>query len=252
VLTQIGDDAAVIKIGGKLMLFTTDTLVEDDHFSLKWFSPYQVGKKAIEVNVSDIAAMNGIPKYALISLCLRKDTNVEFVEELYKGIYHAAKKYGIEIVGGNMTHGREICIDVMMVGETEKPVLPSGAKIGDLICVTGNLGKGKAGLEIFKKYGEKAKKFEMVKGYLEPKARLKEAKIIGKFANAMIDVSDGLASEIRHICNFSRVGAVVYADKIPIAEATKKVAEILKAKVTDFALYGGEDFEIISQFQKNV
>ncbi|MEM5871385.1 MAG: thiamine-phosphate kinase [Candidatus Aenigmatarchaeota archaeon] len=245
VLTQIGDDTAVIKIGNKIILATTDTLVEDDHFKIEWFSPYQIGKKAMEINVSDIAAMGGIPKYALISLCLKKDSEVEFVDELYKGIYDVAKKYRFSIIGGNMTHGRQIVIDVAMLGETKKPILRSGAKIGDVICVTGDLGKSKAGLELFRKYGEEAKKCKEVKPYLEPKARLDESKIISKFANSMIDVSDGLASEVRHICELSRVGAVIFANKIPIATSTKKIADLLGMNPLDFALYGGEDFELV-------
>jgi thiamine-monophosphate kinase len=245
ILTQIGDDASVIKIGNRLMLFTTDTLVEDDHFSLKWHSPYQVGMKAMEINVSDIAAMGGVPKYALISLCLKKTSEVEFVDELYRGIYAVAQKYGFEIVGGNMTHGKQVMIDVCMIGETHKPVLRSGAKIGDRICVTGSLGKSKAGLELFKAYGDGAKRFAAAKPHLEPKARLKESGIIAQFANAMIDVSDGLAPEVGHICDMSRVGAVIYAEKVPVSSETKKAAQLLKKNALDFALYGGEDFELV-------
>jgi thiamine-monophosphate kinase len=245
ILTQIGDDAAVIRIGGGLMLFTTDTLVEDDHFSLRWSSPYQIGMKAMEINVSDIAAMGGVPKYVLISLCLKKTSEVEFVDGLYKGIYAVAKKYGFEVVGGNMTHGKQVVIDVCMIGETQKPVLRSGAKAGDLICVTGDLGKSKAGLELFRRFGAGAKRFAAAKPHLEPKARLSESKIIARFAGAMIDVSDGLAPEVGHICEMSRVGAIIYAEKIPVSSETKKAAQLLKKKALDFALYGGEDFELV-------
>jgi thiamine-monophosphate kinase len=245
VLNQIGDDTAVVSVNGRKLLFTTDTLVEDDHFSLKWSTPYQIGMKAMEINVSDIAASGGKPRYVLISLCMTKATEVEFVDGLYKGIYAAAQKYGFEVIGGNMTHGRQIVIDVCMVGETQKPVLRSGAKVGDLICVTGDLGKSKAGLELFRRFGTGAKRFGAVKAHLEPKARLKESQIISKFANAMIDVSDGLAPEVGHICEMSKVGAVIYAEKIPISPETRKATELLKAKAMEFALYGGEDFELV-------
>jgi thiamine-monophosphate kinase len=245
ILTQIGDDASVIKIGSRLMLFTTDTLVEDDHFSLRWSTPYQVGMKAMEINVSDIAAMGGAPKYVLISLCLKQTTEVEFVDGLYKGIYAVAQKYGFEVVGGNMTHGKQIVIDVCMIGETQKAILRSGAKAGDLICVTGDLGKSKAGLELFRRFGVGAKRFDVAKPHLEPKARLSESKIIAKSASAMIDVSDGLAPEVGHICEMSAKGAIIYADKIPISSGTRKAAALLKKNALAFALYGGEDFELV-------
>ncbi len=245
VRTQIGDDTAVIKIGGKFVLFTTDTLVEDDHFSPKWSSPFQIGKKAMEINVSDIAAMGGEPKYALISLCLKKDERVEWVDKLYRGIYSVARKYGFEIVGGNITHGKQTVIDVSMLGETKKPVLRSGAKTNDLICVTGDLGKSQAGLELLSKFGRKAKRFVISKSHLEPRARLKESRIISKFARSMIDVSDGLSSEVVHICKLSRKGAVIHREKIPISKQTKLAAGLLKKDPIDFALHGGEDFELV-------
>jgi len=245
VMTQIGDDTAVVKVGGKLLLLTTDTLVEDDHFSLKWSTPYQIGMKAMEINVSDIAANAGRPRYALISLCLKENTEVEFIDELYKGIYSVANKYGFEIVGGNLTHGKQIVIDVAMIGEAKKPVLRSGAKIGDLICVTGDLGKSRAGLELFMHFGEDAKRFGVAKFHLEPRCRLKESQIISKFASAMIDVSDGLAPEVGHICEMSQKGAVVYKEKIPISRQTLAAAELVKKDAYDFALHGGEDFELV-------
>ncbi|MCD6557491.1 MAG: thiamine-phosphate kinase [Candidatus Aenigmarchaeota archaeon] len=241
-LIGVGDDAAVINISGKYLLWTTDTLVENDHFSFKWFTPVQVGKKSMESNVSDIAAMGGIPKYALVSLCLRENTPVGFVDGLYRGICSVAKKYGFEIVGGNITHGSEISITVSMLGETsqENLRLRSGAKTGDFVCVTGHLGKSSAGLSLLIK-----EKKGYIKPYLEPKARLKEAQIISQFANAMIDVSDGLASEIRHICDMSKKGAVIFKEKIPISRHTTKAGKILGKDPIDFALYGGEDFELV-------
>jgi thiamine-monophosphate kinase len=250
VRTQIGDDTAVIKIGGKFILFTTDTLVEDDHFSLKWSSPLQIGKKAMEINVSDMAAMGGEPKYALVSLCLKRDERVEWVDGLYRGIYSVARKYGFEIVGGNVTHGKQTVVDVSMLGETKKPVLRSRAKVNDLICVTGDLGKSQAGLELLKKFGKKAKRFVYVRAHLEPKARLKESRVISKFANSIIDVSDGLASEVGHICELSNKGAVIHRENIPISKQTRLAAELVKKDPLDFALHGGEDFELVFTVSK--
>lgn len=245
VVTRIGDDAAVIRHGKKFLLLTVDMLVEDDHFSPAWSSPMQIGMKAMEINVSDIAAMGGEPKYALTSLCLKRDTSVEFVDGLYRGIYSAAKKYGFEIVGGNIAHGKQIAIDVSMMGETKNPVLRSTAKAGDLICVTGDLGKSRAGLEILMKFGKSLKYDRLTRPHLEPKARLKEAGIISKFANSMIDVSDGLAPEVGHICRLSKKGAVIYREKIPVSKNTRLAASLVEKDPLDFALSGGEDFEVV-------
>ena len=139
VVKGIGNDAAVLKFNKKYyLLLTTDTLVEDDHFNLKWFKPEQVGKKAIESNVSDIAAMGGFPKYALISIIMPKTTSVGFIDGLYGGINKAAKKYKISIIGGNLSSGNKISVTVTLVGFVEKKnlCLRSNAKADDLIIVT--------------------------------------------------------------------------------------------------------------------
>ncbi len=239
----IWDDAAVIKWKKNLFLvLTTDMLVENDHFSLKWSTPFQIGAKAMEANVSDIAAMGALPKYALVSIALSKKVSVKFAEELYRGFYSVARKYGFELVGGDTTHGKLIVLNVCMVGEVDKRNLRlrSDAKVGDLICVTGDLGKSAAGLEVLRK-----RKKGNVKQHLEPKARLKEAGKIAPYVNAMIDVSDGLASEVRHICEMSSVGARIFKERIPLSKNTKKLAKKVKKSPHDFALNGGEDFELV-------
>ncbi len=248
VIVGIGDDTAVLKHkANKYLLFTTDMLVENDHFNLKWSSPEQIGKKSIEVNVSDIAAMGGLPKYAVISLCLRKDTEVEVVDGIYKGIYEAAQKYKLEIIGGDTTHGDLIVINIAMLGEVEKNRLRlrSHANINDLICVTGNLGNATAGLNLLLNDIKDKRYQSILKKHLEPEAQLRKAKIISKHCNAMIDVSDGLASEVKHICEMSKTGAVIYKEKIPISALTKEAAKLVKKDAYDFALYGGEDFELV-------
>jgi len=248
-LVGIGDDAAVVRFGGKRLVLTVDTLVEDDHFSLKWFSAKQVGMKAIEINVSDIGAMNAVPLYALVSLCLRKDTPLAFVDGLYAGIYNAARKYKVDVIGGNMTHGNQIVVDIMLVGEAKgKILLRSNAKPGDLIIASGTLGASTAGLNLFLR---KMKGFNAVKKkHLEPKAQLQKAYAIAKYANAMEDCSDGLASEVRNICDASKCGAVIEWEKIPVARETEKAAKSLGKEAKDFALFGGEDFELIATVPK--
>ena len=168
IVKGIGDDTAVIKFNKKYyLLLTTDALIEDDHFNLRWFNAEQIGSKAIESNVSDIASMGGFPKYALISLILPKNTNVDFVDKLFDGINKTAKKYKTSIIGGNLTNGKNISITINMVGFVEKKnlCLRSNAKINDLILVTGNLGASRAGLELLRS----KKTGKSINYYLNPK-----------------------------------------------------------------------------------
>lgn len=251
VLVGIGDDAAVVEIKKDLQVLTTDCLVEGDHFRKEWFSAKQIGMKATESNISDIAAMGAIPKYVLVSLALPKDLDVKFVEEMYQGMWESCDKYDIDIIGGNMTRSNQVVISITMIGEADKRnlTLRSGAKPGDLIFVSGHLGNGKAGLRLFQ---ENLKGFEKVrKSYLEPKAQLDRALKIAPYINSMIDVSDGLAPEIRHICDESKCGAIIYKDKIPIDDEVRDVAKALDEDEYDYALFGGEDFELVYTVSKD-
>jgi thiamine-monophosphate kinase len=250
ILVGIGDDAAVVKTKKGLQVLTTDTLVEGDHFRQEWFSPKQIGMKAIEINVSDIAAMGAIPKYVLVSLALPKDLDIDFVDNLYEGMWKTCDKYNIEVIGGNMTHSKQIVVSITITGEVERKNLTfrNRAKTGDLILVSGYLGNGRAGLRVFQ---ENLKDFEKVKkSYLEPKAKLKSALKVASFANSMEDISDGLASELKHICEQSKCGAIIYKDKIPIKNDVRKVAKTLDEDENDYALFGGEDFELVFTVSK--
>ena len=251
VIAGIGDDAAVLRYDKKsYLIFTTDMLVENDHFSLKYFKPEQVGMKAIEQNVSDIAAMGGLPKYAVVSLALPSGIDAGFVDKLYKGVNKKAKKYMINIVGGNITHSREVVVNVAMIGLVEKKflVLRSGAKTGDLIFCSGDAGKSAAGLELVRH----RKKGKSIKKHLEPRCRLGLARKLVKVGiTSMIDVSDGVAPEIRHICDESKVGAVIYADKISMSKNTINDSKKINKNPIDFALYGGEDFELVFTASKS-
>lgn len=234
----IGDDTAVIKYGKKYLLLTCDCLVENDHFNCSWATPRQIGRKAVEVNVSDIAASGGLPKYILVSIVLTKDTLEKWVQEVYAGIKEICDKYQITLAGGDTTHGPIKMIDIFLLGETKKPILRNGAEINDLICVTGQAGGSTAGLKLFRQ-NKKVPKILRQK-HLAPKARLDIADKIARYAHSMIDVSDGIGSEVRHICEESRRGAVVYAEKIPLCpEAT-----------LEDALSGGEDFELLFTMPK--
>lgn len=251
ILVGIGDDAAVIKSKKDLEVLTTDTLVEGDHFKREWFSPKQIGMKAIEINVSDISAMGGVPKYVLVSLCLPQDLEVDFVEEMYRGMWKTCDKYNIEIIGGNMTHSNQIVISITLIGETNKDCLSlrSGAKFGDYIFVSGPLGNGRAGLRAFQ---ENIGDFNQVKKrYLEPKAQLNFAIKIAPYVNSMIDISDGLAPEVKHICDESKCGAIIYKEKIPIDYDVRSIARVLNEDEYNYALFGGEDFELVYTVSKN-
>lgn len=253
IIKGIGDDAAVINVGGKCLVLTTDTLVEGDHFSHKYFTPEQIGKKAVEINVSDIGAMGAEPKFFLVSLVLPKDIDIRIIENIYKGMWQKGRKYKIEIIGGNITHGKQLIIDICMIGEVKKKNLKlrSAAKPDDCIFVSGDLGSSAAGLNLFLK--NKKGPNQVKKRHLEPEAKFHKVKPFSKYINAMIDVSDGLASEVLRLCEQSNTGAVIYLDSVPINPATKKAAEICGKKALDYALYGGEDFELVyTVSEKNI
>ncbi len=245
VVAGIGDDAAVIRDGKGFILYTTDMMVEGDHFRREWSPPEKIGRKAMASNISDIAAMGGIPEYALVSISLRSDISVEFVESIYKGMYEVADRHGVDIIGGDTTHGSLIVINVALAGRTdgEHLTLRSGAKVGDYILVSGPLGASKAGLELLL-HGYTEPKGPIEK-HLDPGCRMDIARDVSRYANAVIDVSDGLASEVGHICEESGVGAIIYKEKIPISKETFEAARILEVSPYDLALHGGEDYELL-------
>jgi len=249
IIKGIGDDTAVLKFDKKhYLLLTTDTLVEDDHFNLSWFSAEQIGNKAIESNVSDIAAMGGFPKYTLISLTLPKNTNIDFIDKLYQGINKKCKKYKINLIGGNLSNGKNIVISVIVIGLVEKKnlCLRSNAKINDLILVTGNLGSSRAGLELLRNN----KKGKSINYYLNSKSKLNMGRKLSKHANAMEDISDGLASEVLNICSESKTGAVIYKDLVPLNKNTISDAKKVNKNPYDYALFGGEDYELVFTLNK--
>ncbi len=238
----IGDDCAVLENEEDYTLLTTDMLVEGDHFNLDWQTPWQIGWKSVVVNVSDIAAMGGFPEWGLVSIAFSGDEELEFAENMFDGMVEASERYGMKIIGGDTTHGDLLTINVAVVGRVEKENLcmRGDAEIGDLICVSGDLGKSWAGLELFR-----AGKEGYTDYYLQPECRLETARRIAPHVNAMIDVSDGLSSEVRHICEESGVGAEVEKAKVPISEKTRRAGEKLGIDPMKWALHGGEDFELV-------
>lgn len=254
VIAGVGDDVAVIKTKSeKYSLLTCDVLIEGTHFKRETITPYQLGKKAIAINVSDIAAKGGIPNQALVSIGLTKDTKVKYVEEIYRGIKEEAKKFNIDIVGGNTALSKDkIFVDIFLIGEIEPEflLLRSGAKTGDKILVTGNLGDSSAGLEIIENPDlkfEKKYKTKLKQAHLSPCPRFVEGRIIVKtnLAHSMMDISDGLSGDLAKICEESNVGALIWEEKIPISKETLAFAKSIKKSPLNFALHGGEDYELL-------
>ena len=258
----IGDDAAVLDYSDKKILVSTDMLIQGIHFDLTYTPLKHLGYKAVAVNASDIYAMNGTPKQMVLSLAISNHFSVESLEELYEGIHLACEEYGIDLIGGDTTSSRTgLCINITILGEaqTDKIVYRSTAKENQLICVTGDLGAAYMGLQLLEREkvvfdGNEQKQPDFA-GYeyilerqLKPEARkdiialLKEKEIL---PTAMIDISDGLASEIMHICKDSGVGCNIYEERIPIDYQTYKMAEELNMNATVCALSGGEDYELL-------
>lgn len=253
VIVGIGDDTAAIKVSGeKLLLFTSDSLVEDVHFKWDYASPFQVGWKALVVAISDVAAVGGNPTHCLVSLALPSDTERNLVREVYRGLKKATSKYRVGIVGGDTVRAPSFIITVSLLGEVKREniVLRSGAKPGDLIYVTGQLGSSGAGLACLKapngKVKPKIRQF-LIKKHLIPSPRLVEGQKIAssQIATSMIDLSDGLASDLHRLTEESKVGAVLWEDEFPIALATEQFAKVMGKSLLEWILYGGEDYELL-------
>ena len=255
VVVDIGDDTAALEFAhsDKLLLFTCDMLVEEIHFRRAWHPAEKLGWKALAINISDIAAMGGQPKFAVVSAALPGDTEVEFVEQLYAGLQACAQKYGVMIVGGDSVGSRQgIVLDVSLIGEVERSRLlkRSGACSGDLIAVTGPLGGAAAGLKLLQEgKGGSPESAGLINALLQPQPRLKEAQALSStgVVSAMMDLSDGLADDLPRLCQESMVGARIYAAKIPFFPACPFGPEAC----LDFALRGGEDYELLFTLNPN-
>lgn len=259
----IGDDAAVLSFGDKEVLVTTDLLLEGIHFDVRYVPLKHLGYKAAIVNFSDVYAMNGIPKQITVSLGLSSRFTVEHVEQIYEGIRLACEIYGVDLVGGDTSASASgLVISVTCIGEADKDdiVYRSGAKETDLICVSGDLGAAYMGLQLLERENRVAAgvgksfipSFEgkeyILERQLKPEARkdiIDELKKVGVRPTSMMDVSDGLSSELLHICRNSNVGCRVYEDRIPIDYQTAVMAEELNMNLVTAAMNGGEDYELL-------
>jgi thiamine-monophosphate kinase len=251
-LKKIGDDCAVLPKDSKTdLVVTTDLLIEDIDFRMSWTKPEFIGHKALAVSLSDIAAMGAKPVWSMISIGIpRKIWKTDFVEKFYDGYLNLAEHFGVELVGGDVSESPDkIVIDSIAAGETKKgkAILRSTAKTGDLIFVTGKLGGAAAGLKLLEtgETYEKPKYKKLIWRQLKPNPQTEIGRILGEkqLATSMIDLSDGLSSDLFHICESSKIGAKIYAEKIPIEFQIPKTEN--KKSNLDFALNGGEDFELL-------
>ena len=258
----IGDDAAILQFSGdEEMLITTDLFMEGVHFDLTYFPLKHLGYKVVVANISDIYAMNGTPKQITVSLGISRKFCIEDIEELYSGMRLACEQYGVDIVGGDTTSSLTgLAISITATGTAPKgtAVRRSTAKETDLICVTGNLGAAYMGLQLLERekiatagqdmQPDFAGKEYILERQLKPEAR---KEVIEKLRSenikptAMMDISDGLASELMHICKQSGVGCRIYEERIPIDYQTAVMAEELNLNVITCALGGGEDYELL-------
>ena len=263
----IGDDCAVYTVApGRVHVVTTDALVEGVHFDRAFAPLGMVGWKAVATAVSDVVAMNADPLYATVALGLPNNVSVEGAETLYDGVDAACTAYGLTVVGGDTTASARLTLTVTVVGEAaeEDVVYRRGAQPGDLLCVTGDLGAAAAGLQVLlagktqaDSSGDAQSRLQefayAVERQLMPQARLDRVRAwraAGVRPTALIDVSDGLASEVHHICGASAVGAVVEAGLLPVHVQTFKAAERFGTRADAYALYGGEDYELLATFSE--
>jgi thiamine-monophosphate kinase len=261
-LLSVGDDAAVIDHLGKQTVITTDLLMEGIHFDLTYTPLKHLGYKAVAVNLSDLCAMMATPTHITVSIAISNRFSVEALDELYSGIYAACERYSVDLIGGDTsTSMKGLVISVTAIGEVtnDQFITRSGARPNDLICVSGDLGGAYLGLQLLERekriflehpeaQPELATHTYCLGRLLKPEPRtdivsfLQEAKIT---PTSMIDVSDGLSSELLHICRKSGVGCVVYDDKIPVNADTKGAAEELNLSAVTCSLSGGEDYELL-------
>ncbi|MCK8825808.1 thiamine-phosphate kinase [Fuchsiella alkaliacetigena] len=258
VVQGIGDDAAVEKLEGeKYLLSAVDTMVEGVHFLRRKITPWQLGYKAVAINFSDLAAMGGVPTGILVSLAVPGSTEVEYVEEIYRGIKFLCKEYQANLLGGDTVSVKEgLVISVTVLGQVAPAelTLRSGAEVGDLVLVTGSLGASKAGLELIKRgYSKNEKYSALLSQHLEPAPRLKEGRFLAKTGRitSMNDISDGLVSEVQEIAEASQVGVELWAEQIPVLDSVKSLAEQMEESFLDWALFGGEDFQLVFTCSKS-
>ena len=271
ILLGIGDDAAVLVPQKENLLVTTDMMNEGIHFDLSFTSPFQLGFKLVSINVSDIMAMGGRPKYLFLNVALKSDADEEIFWDMYEGISKAMEMYSVKLAGGDLCAAKnDMILSATVIGTAEKFITRSGAKAGDKIYITGTLGDSACGLALLQRLTDESKNRvrssklgvplsltlnselltlnwsmaePLLRRHLTPVAR--DSSEIAKYATSMIDVSDGLFIDLCRICDESNVGAKVYLDRIQISDEAKNAAEIMGLDPMRLAVSGGEDYELL-------
>jgi len=247
----IGDDCAVVQGSAGQLLITTDMMVEGIHFRLDWYEGSQLGHKALAASLSDVAAMGGVPRYALISIALREALPVSLIEEIYRGMVALSKHFQVELVGGDTVRSPDVVVlDVVVVGEAPRhPRQRSQAREGHLLMVTGSLGGSAAGLQLLEQgtSPHDHRWTELIKRHLQPWPRVREGRELASLSGvgAMIDISDGLVRECHHLAAASEVAVEIWADHLPLHPAAAELARQWNADPLRWALFGGEEYELL-------
>jgi len=251
-LLAIGDDCAVVKKNNeRVLLYSTDALIETIHFDLAWHPPFLLGRKAVSVNVSDVAAMGGQPRFLLFSLGLPRDFTDNWARELSRGVLSACNDYGCVLIGGDtVASPGGVTLGLTIVGEMQEGevLYRSGARAGDMILVSGPLGSAAAGLALCRQdHGLKERFADFCQAHLNPRARVGLGRILAAsgLVHAMMDLSDGLATDLAHICVASSSNAVLYRDRLPAHQNLQKAAELTDADPVQWMIAGGEDYELL-------
>ncbi|MFB6099496.1 MAG: thiamine-phosphate kinase [Salinibacter sp.] len=263
IVSGIADDAAVYRVGDdQVHVFTTDTLHEGVHFDRAFMPLEHLGFKALSVNVSDVVAMNATPRYATVSIGIPQNISVEMVTTIYEGLEQACDAYDMTVVGGdtNASHALSLSVSVVGAADEDEVVYREGAQMGDKICVTGDIGASYAGLKVLLRNRERLQEEQedfqpnldpysyVIRRHLAPPAQFKTIRDwaeTGIQPHSLIDISDGLAAEVHHICEASAVGAQLYEPALPIDPETRNTATEFGEDVTVYALFGGEDYELV-------
>ena len=244
----IGDDCAWVKQAGGSALITTDLLIEHIHFDLKWTSLFDLGYKSLAVNLSDIAAMGGMADYAILSLGIPASFDSREIDEFYRGFNRLAHQHGVALVGGDTNLADSLIISVCVIGHpAARPVRRSGARVGDDIYVTGTLGDSALGLALLREKLAGTKPHvinRLLARHHRPMPQLSAGVLLARLriASAMIDISDGLLQDLGHICQASRIGAVIWKETLPLSSAYRALVEKVGS---GYALSGGEDYELL-------
>jgi len=253
VVVGFGDDCSAVRLDGKLLLFTGDIQLEDRHFIKKLSPPEDLGWKLVSVNVSDVVACGGKPRWGFVSIGLPRWLEFEYVEKIYKGINRASKYYGMSVIGGNTTSSDRIILDFFLTGTANRFVPRSGAVEGQVAVVSGYTGVARAGLELLMMEKKGYEEFEkrLIDAFLKPVARIDLSEKLARYASSAIDISDGLAGDAGHLTESSGVKIVFEKEKLPVNQDLYRYCRKAGRDVYEYILYGGEDYQILFTLDRN-